>query len=127
MEHTLLRVVRDFFVFGSRTGLSHQRFGEVVGYLKVVAEDGGEPASVHVESQEKRRPDQQSNRVRIRKVNHSNVKFELIKGPPSNAVFRVQNKKQFASQDSLQPPFLYNNNTKTSSCQEHHTEKLGGG
>lgn len=51
----------DFFVFGSRTGLSHQRFGEIVGYFKVVAEVGGEPASVHVESQEKRQPDQQSN------------------------------------------------------------------
>jgi hypothetical protein len=63
MEHTLLREVCDFFLFGSRTGLSHQRFGDVVWYLKVVTEVGGKPASVHVESQEKRLPDQQSNRV----------------------------------------------------------------
>jgi hypothetical protein len=54
MEHTLLGEVSDLFAFGSRTGLSHQRFGEVVGYLKVSAEVGGEPASVHGESQEKR-------------------------------------------------------------------------
>ena len=53
MEHTLLEEVSDFFVFRSPTGLSHQRLGEVVGYFKVVAEVGGDPASVHVESQEK--------------------------------------------------------------------------
>jgi len=46
MEHTLLEEVSDFFVFRSGTVLSHQRFGEAVGYLKVVAEVGGEPASV---------------------------------------------------------------------------------
>jgi hypothetical protein len=40
----------DFFVFGSPTGL-YQHFSEVVGYLKVVAEAGGEPDSVYVESQ----------------------------------------------------------------------------
>ena len=47
MEHTFLREVRVFFVFGSRNG-------KVLGYLKVAAEVGGEPASVHVESQKKR-------------------------------------------------------------------------
>jgi len=54
MEYTLLEEVSDLFVFGSRTGLSHQRFGVVVGYLKVAAEVGGEPASVHGELQKKR-------------------------------------------------------------------------
>jgi hypothetical protein len=131
MEHTLLREVCDFFLFGSLSRLSHQRCGDSLGYLKVVAKVGGEPASVHVESQEKRQPDQQSNRVtpgyESGRLTTTTLSSNWFRGHLQTPFSACKIKKQFAGQDSFQSPLLYNTNTKISSFQKHYTEKLGGG